>query len=194
MINIFFVLGRPGAGKSSLCRELKRQHEKTTLHLEVGHLLRTQRQSILKKSEKEGQLVPTEIIVNLLTEEFKKINRQQQQLILIDGFPRSLEQLDGWNKQSELNNQCHRLEGPPIIFFLDCPRDVCIARLTERQRSADDTNEDLIISRLNSFSRDTLPVLSRGERKVYSFDATLSTESLTVLILKKIREEQQQNG
>ena len=47
---------------------------------------------------KKGLIVPGEITINLLLKKIRFYEAQGQKKIIIDGFPRSMENLDGWNK------------------------------------------------------------------------------------------------
>ena len=47
---------------------------------------------------KKGLIVPGEITINLLLKKIRFYEAQGQKKIIIDGFPRSMENLEGWNK------------------------------------------------------------------------------------------------
>ena len=99
-IHITFVLGAPGAGKGTLCKELVKQYNH--YHLSVGDFLRAivngDEQvdfagdiisiTELKSHLDAHQLVPPKHIVNLIrlkiTDEYLKGKKH----FLIDGFPR----------------------------------------------------------------------------------------------------------
>lgn len=46
---------------------------------------------------KKGLIVPGEITINLLLKKIRYYESQGQKKIIIDGFPRSMENLEGWN-------------------------------------------------------------------------------------------------
>lgn len=99
-IHITFVLGAPGAGKGTLCKELVKRYNH--YHLSVGDFLRavvSGQENVdfagdlisiaeLKAYLEAHQLVPPRDIVNLLrlkvTDEYLK----GKKYFLIDGFPR----------------------------------------------------------------------------------------------------------
>ena len=72
------------------------------IHLSAGDLLRAERNSGSKDAElindyiKEGKIVPVEITVNLLKKAME-LNGWEKNKFLIDGFPRSQDNLQGWN-------------------------------------------------------------------------------------------------
>jgi UMP-CMP kinase len=95
----FFVLGGPGSGKGTLCKDLVRDH--SFVHLSAGDLLREERDSgspqgdLINQLILEGKIVPVQITVNLI----KKAMEQQgwsNSKFLIDGFPRNLDNYQGW--------------------------------------------------------------------------------------------------
>ena len=47
---------------------------------------------------KKGLIVPGEITINLLLKKIRFYEAQGQKKIIIDGFSRSMENLEGWNK------------------------------------------------------------------------------------------------
>jgi adenylate kinase family enzyme len=118
---VFFVLGGPGAGKGTQCAKLAETYAMT--HLSAGELLREARLSgsskilqykhmnaihsfrhllntdstqgaMIEDLLRNGKIVPSEITVNLIA---AAIQKSKASRILIDGFPRNLENLNTWN-------------------------------------------------------------------------------------------------
>jgi len=91
-VTAFFFLGRPGAGKGTMCNYLVKEHG--FVHLSTGDLLREERDSGSKDAElinniiKEGKLVPGNVVVNLVKKAMKKAGWTDKKF-LIDGFPRN---------------------------------------------------------------------------------------------------------
>lgn len=99
--NVVFILGGPGAGKGTMC-ELA-THQLGWTHLSTGDLLRAERKNGGPKAETiekyitAGQLVPNEITVELLKNAMESVIRLQgKKNFLLDGFPRSLNNMEGW--------------------------------------------------------------------------------------------------
>jgi adenylate kinase len=86
------LLGAPGAGKGTQCKNIVTQYG--LLHLSSGDILRQERTSgteLGKKAQSymdSGALVPDEIIIEMMT---KAINKAAAGFIL-DGFPRTVNQ------------------------------------------------------------------------------------------------------
>lgn len=84
-------------GKGTQCKKLAR--DLNAVHVSVGDLLRADAESILQKQKvdvyarmKDGVLVPTEIVQETLGLHLLENLKAGRDLILLDGFPRSMEQ------------------------------------------------------------------------------------------------------
>eukprot|EP00002_Diphylleia_rotans_P038789 TRINITY_DN8863_c0_g1_i1.p1 TRINITY_DN8863_c0_g1~~TRINITY_DN8863_c0_g1_i1.p1 ORF type:complete len:198 (-),score=49.26 TRINITY_DN8863_c0_g1_i1:332-925(-) len=93
--SLLFILGGPGAGKTTQCRMLTKAME-DCIHFSAGDLLRDEAKQpssphakMLEQMLKEGQIVPDDITINLLQ---KAITQTSKSIILIDGFPRRIDQ------------------------------------------------------------------------------------------------------
>ena len=127
-MNIIF-LGPPGAGKGT-------QGEKLTdefgyVRLSTGDMLR---EAVRNKTElgmkaKEymdaGALVPNDLIIGLMKEKISQVSGG----VLLDGFPRTVEQADALGEQMEVD----------LALDFEVPDEVLISRLTQR-RSCPDCN------------------------------------------------------
>lgn len=97
--NVVFVLGGPGAGKGTMCALAEVQLGWT--HVSTGDLLRAEQEAgrptteIIKEYIAAGKLVPNEIVVRLLKDAMEVTTRTTgKRNFLIDGFPRSLSNLE----------------------------------------------------------------------------------------------------
>ena len=93
---IIWVLGGPGCGKGTQCNKIVAKYG--FIHLSSGDLLRDEVKSGSKRGKEmnemmeNGELVPLEIILDLLTEAMiGHLNGAKG--FLIDGYPRTLEQV-----------------------------------------------------------------------------------------------------
>ncbi|KAF0990876.1 hypothetical protein HZS_6006 [Henneguya salminicola] len=108
--SVIFVLGPPGSGKGTQCELLTQKYK--IYHLSAGELLRQEKDSssdVGKKIEyymKEGLIVPVNVTIGLIEKEMNRIGKSNT--FLIDGFPRNLENLHGWNDimSDKVNVQC----------------------------------------------------------------------------------------
>lgn len=123
------LFGAPGAGKgtqSALLVERHRMH-----HISTGDLFRhaIKNQTPLGKQAKgfmdKGQLVPDEIVVGMVEEEFGKLHGKQ---FILDGFPRTVPQAKAL--ESILNTHKMRIDK---AVFLEVDQGLLMDRLTGRR-------------------------------------------------------------
>jgi len=151
-VQVVFVLGNPGSGKSTQCELLAQQYG--CQHLSAGDLLR---QEVQKESSlgtrisnmiRAGQIVPAQVTLDLL----KSAMRASQGPYLIDGFPRSIDSLETFERQCGTSTAT-------IVFEL--AEDVLTNRLLERGKTSGrtDDNATLIQRRVQTFQMQSLPVV-----------------------------------
>jgi len=150
---VVFVLGGPGSGKGTQCERLRDEFGYT--HLSMGDLLRAEVASgsalgeELQEIMREGNLVPPDTTVQALR---SAMARSPGGRFLVDGFPRSREQAESFE----------RLAGQPaFVLFFDCPEDAMRSRLLERGKSSgrSDDNAETIVKRFRTFQEQSLPVV-----------------------------------
>lgn len=87
------LLGAPGAGKGTQCKNLVSQYD--LLHLSSGDILRKERSEgteLGKKAQSymdSGELVPDRIIIEMMA---KAIEKAPDEGFILDGFPRTVNQ------------------------------------------------------------------------------------------------------
>lgn len=172
---IFFVLGGPGSGKGTQCAQLVEQLKFD--HFSAGDLLRAEVSSgsdhgtMIGDMIKEGKIVPGHITIGLLK---KAIDGSSAPGILIDGFPRQLDQAGAFEKD---------VSDFEFVLFFDCPEEEMERRLLERGKTSgrSDDNIESIRKRFNTFVVTSMPVIQYYEAKgkVHRIDATKSVEDVT---------------
>lgn len=160
---VAFVIGGPGSGKGTQC-ELAAK-ELGFLHLSAGELLRQERSregSTLAKEIEEAMTaakpVPSEVIAKLLEQAMREAGAWKDgpaARFVVDGYPRSEEQLRGF--QAELSSKVQLL----CCISLEVGREEMRQRLLGRAKSSGrvDDEEEVIEKRLNTFQADTDPLL-----------------------------------
>lgn len=123
------LLGAPGVGKGTQAKKIS--SEFNIPHVSTGDILRSEISSnseLGKKAEEyvnSGKLVPDDLIIGMIKEEFKKDKFKAG--FLMDGFPRTLEQAE---KFSELLRELDLSLDKVINIVVD--EDEIIKRLTNR--------------------------------------------------------------
>lgn len=181
---ILVLLGPPGSGKGTLAKLLSA--ELNIPHISTGDILREEVKlgTLLGKKVKlfveRGELVPDQIILEMMTERIRKSDCQKG--FLLDGFPRTLRQalgLDDMLKSStkridlvlrfQVSSDCllRRLRGRLICtvcgtdFNLytkppqkDLVCDCCGSQLGQRP----DDSQEVILNRLKIYREQTIPI------------------------------------
>jgi adenylate kinase len=147
------ILGKQGAGKGTQGERLSRHFK--TQHLSTGQLFRDSAAvgvpAGLKAKEfmDRGELVPDEIVVDVVAERFSNPAEVQDGFVL-DGFPRTE------NQAEELDRILGERFPLDLVIDLDVPTDMAIERLLGRGRE-DDTRES-IRRRLELYDQETKPL------------------------------------
>lgn len=101
--------GGPGVGKGTQCTRLA--NDLGAAHLSVGDLLRAEAKTLLAEQTtdimavmREGKLVPTEVVQKVLKRYIDQNLHQGTTRILLDGFPRSMDQMRLFETSVSFNN------------------------------------------------------------------------------------------
>ncbi|KAI9896015.1 hypothetical protein N3K66_009084 [Trichothecium roseum] len=134
---IIFVIGGPGVGKGTLCTPLSNEIDYE--HISVGDLLREEQKkpgspyaSFIAKSIRLSITIPPIITMRLLQNKIEAIGDKSKG-ILIDGFPRSIEQAVTFEEQVSSNYS---------TIYLRCSTDILRTRVTERAQFSDRADDD----------------------------------------------------
>lgn len=189
--NVVFVLGGPGAGKGTMCELAESQLG--WIHLSTGDLLRAERQAggpnaaVIEEFIAAGKLVPNEIVVTLLKDAMERATRTTgRNNFLLDGFPRSLTNLEGWHqifgREADL----------PKMLYFECPYAVLEKRILGRANytGRSDDNVESIKLRFDTFKAEALPVveLFRSRNKCVEIDTGQDRQAVYALLESALAE------
>jgi UMP-CMP kinase len=189
--NVVFVLGGPGAGKGTMCELAESQLGWT--HLSTGDLLRTERQAggptaaTIEEFIAAGKLVPNEIVVTLLKNAMENVTRTTgKNNFLLDGFPRSLNNLEGWydifGREAEL----------PKMLYFECPYTVLEKRILGRAKYSgrSDDNVESMKLRFDTFKAETLPTIElfKSKNRCVEVDTSQDRQAVYALVGSNLAE------
>lgn len=140
--------------------------------MSTGDLLRAERDSGSPEGEKinkifaEGGLVPGEMTIMLMKKAMEKQGWNKKKF-LIDGFPRSQDNIDNWNKI--LKNDCTVVS----VLYLECSEEAMIARIAARGEAAAaageavrvDDNVDTLKKRFATFREQSMPMVEKYKKE-----------------------------
>jgi len=161
-VPIFFIVGGPGSGKGTQCERIVAKYGLS--HLSSGDLLRAEVQSgsarggqLLKVME-AGELVPLEIVLDLIKEAMLNAVKKGSKGFLIDGYPREVKQ--GEQFESEIQQA-------KLVLFFDVSEQTLVDRCMKRGETSGraDDNIETIKKRLHTFNNATAPVVDYYKKK-----------------------------
>lgn len=220
MKKIFIFLGPPGSGKGT---QTSRLSDKLSIpHIDTGSLLRkniddaTEQGLIAKTFIDKGQLVPIEVVSNVIKERVLKEDCKDG--FILDGFPRSIEQAEALNKIIDDTKFNLKEDAVAIYFEIDteslihrlinrrsCPKcgtiynlisnppkimdycDICDTKLATR----DDDNEETARLRFKTYENQTAPLYDYYKQMgiLEEIDADKSITEIWESIKEKILEK-----
>jgi len=157
MLNIV-LFGPPGAGKGTQSQKIIEKYQ--LRHLATGDMLRAairERTPIGIEAQKfidKGQLVPDEMVIDLIARE---LENHEVTGFVFDGFPRTTVQA------RKLDEMLEAKKAPiTIMLALEVEYNELLARLLNRGKlsdRSDDQDESIIRGRLDIYAKTTLPVM-----------------------------------
>jgi UMP-CMP kinase family protein len=155
---VYFVMGGPGSGKGTQCAKLVERFG--MVHLSAGDLLRAEVASGSKLGQEisaiidQGQIVRSETTVALL----RNGMAGKRGPFLIDGFPRSLENLEAF--EADVGKFA-------FMLFLQVSEEEMEKRLLRRGETSgrSDDNRETIVKRFRAFHEMSMPVIDQLEAR-----------------------------
>ena len=150
MKNLFLIIGAPGSGKTTDAELIAERHPHKVEHFSTGELLRAEKArgtelgKTIASYVDNGNLVPLNIVIDTIVSAIKSTEKE---VILIDGFPRSVEQMDALDKILEQDNGVKLVN----VIEVEVSEEVAKDRVLGRARGADD-NEQVFNNRMKVYT------------------------------------------
>jgi adenylate kinase len=205
MVNIIFI-GPQGSGKGTQAKIIS--EELGIVHISTGDLFRGLTKGELKEEVdsyiNKGSLVPDEVTIKILRERISKEDCKKG--FILDGFPRNVAQADLLDKITKIDkvveiNIKDELAIKRISSRLSCKKcgavynletnppkrqDICDKCQGELYRRADD-NPEAIKKRLETYYKETKPVLKKYESVLITIDGSQEIDKIADQILEKVK-------
>ena len=167
------LLGAPGAGKGTVAQELVAEFG--VAHISTGDLLRaavkggTELGIQAKKYMDAGELVPDQLVIDLVKERLAADDAQQG--FILDGFPRNTAQ--AVTLDSELSAMGREIDCA-LLVDATCPK--CGGEMYQR----DDDKPETIKNRLDVYEKSTSPLVDyyRGQGLLKSVNGDQARETV----------------
>ena len=184
--NIVFVIGGPGCGKGTQCKRIIKNFGYQSFS--TGDLLR---QYIKDKKDgyeeidnqmKEGKLISSETLMKVLK---SYVVNSRNKKILVDGYPRNQENIDVWEKEMKDDANVR------AALYIEVSNEEMKKRILGRNEGRADDNEATIAKRLDTFEKETKPIVSYFEKKgiLIKIDGMKTVDQISEDISAKFKEK-----
>ena len=165
MLNIV-IFGAPGSGKGTQSDKLIDHYK--LFHISTGDVLRDniKRGTDLGKTAKgyidQGQLVPDELIIDILAQVLDDNKDNAKEGVIFDGFPRTIPQAEALEQL--LADRGTRIDA---VVGLEVPEEELIKRILLRGQMSgrSDDNEETARKRLETYHNQTSPLKAYYEEQ-----------------------------
>ena len=195
---VLFILGGPGSGKGTLCDQLVAKLHLN--HYSTGDLLRKEQEenpeSELSKTIKacmvEGKLVSSEVLLEIIKKNILELKAKSDPtkpppIILLDGFPRSQENIDAWEKF-----KMGEVVEARFCLYLECGFETMEKRIMGRAQTSGraDDKPETIKKRFETFENQTKPILDYfiKIKKLVKVNAETDPDTVYKATLEKFKE------
>ncbi len=149
MKKLFLIIGAPGSGKTTDAELIAEKHEDIT-HYSTGDMFRAEVASgsdlgkEIDSYVSAGNLVPIAIVINTIV---TAIKNAPTPTVIIDGYPRSCEQMEELDKFLKTDNEVDLVN----VIEVEVGEEVACDRVLGRARGADD-NVQVFKNRMKVFT------------------------------------------
>lgn len=139
MKKLFLIIGAPGSGKTTDAELIAQKYENIT-HYSTGDMFRAEiasgsdRGQLIDSFVSKGNIVPIEIAIETIIAAIKKAPTD---VVIIDGYPRSFEQMSELDKYLINDNEVELVN----VIEVEVSKEVACDRVLGRARGADDNVE-----------------------------------------------------
>ena len=160
---LFLIIGAPGSGKTTDAEIIAERNPDTIVHYSTGEMLR---QEVASGSElgkeiesyiSRGALVPLEIVINTIVTAVKNAPRD---IILIDGFPRSVEQMEALDKILREEKEIELAAVIEVRVSEEVAKERILGRAKEAEVKRSDDNEEVFYQRMKIYL-EPLPAIEK---------------------------------
>ena len=186
------LFGGPGSGKGTQSEKLIKKYG--LHHISTGEVLRdhirreTELGKIAKSYIDEGQLIPDELMIQILDDVIEK-DAKDKPGVIFDGFPRTIPQAEALNELlKKRNKELHAVIG------LEVPDEELVERMINRGKMTGraDDNEETIKKRLKVYHDQTSPLKDhyKKQNKYVSIDGKRDIDQIFNNIVEELDKKQ----
>jgi adenylate kinase len=189
---LFLIIGAPGSGKTTDAELIAKNNPGTITHYSTGDMLRaevssgSERGKIIDSYISKGNLVPIEIAIETITNAIKSAPTEN---IIIDGYPRSIEQMSKLDEYLSNDKEIKLLH----VIEVKVSEDTAKERVLGRSRGEDD-NSEVFNNRMKVYTEPLADIQTfyKNKNLLHVIDGERSIEEIVddmqSFILEKIKE------
>jgi adenylate kinase len=154
MKKLFLIIGAPGSGKTTDAELIAAKHENIT-HYSTGDMFRAEvasgssRGAIIDNYISKGLIVPIDIAIETILSAIKKASTPT---VIIDGYPRSIEQMVELDKYLINEEQVELVNVIEVDVSQETAFQRVLGRAADAQVVRDDDNEQVFLNRMKLFT------------------------------------------
>ncbi|MFA5501447.1 MAG: adenylate kinase [Sulfurovaceae bacterium] len=158
MKKLFLIIGAPGSGKTTDAQQIAARHENIT-HYSTGDMFRAEiasgsdRGKTIDSYVSKGNLVPIAIVIETIVEAIKNAPTD---VIVIDGYPRSTEQMIELDKYLANEESVQLVSVMEVRVSEETAKLRILGRAAESEVVRDDDNVEVFYNRMKVYT-DPLP-------------------------------------
>jgi adenylate kinase len=178
MKRLFLIIGAPGSGKTTDAEIIAERNSGVIKHYSAGDMFRaevasgSERGMLIDSFISKGNLVPIDIAIETIVSAIKNAPRD---VIIIDGYPRSIEQMEKLDEYLEKEPDVTLENVIEVVVSEDVARD----RVLGRSRGADD-NDEVFNNRMKVYTEPLEAIQSfyTAKNMLHKIDGERSIEAI----------------